>query len=113
MSNAKKFEELLRSDKALQDKLSAAMDAFVGDKANEAEVFDAVIAPLAASMDLPITFEEVKRLAMGGVELDDNELDAVAGGGTCFIIGGSDDVSADCALGGCTCAWLGVTFDAD
>ena len=113
MSNAKKFEELLRSDKTLQDKLTAAMDAFDGNKADEAEVFDAVIAPLAAAVGLPVTIEEIKGLAMDRVELDDNELDAVAGGGTCFIIGGSDDVSADCALGGCTCAWIGVTFDAD
>lgn len=106
--DAEKFEELLRSDKDLQDKLTAAMEAFDGNKADENEVFDAVIAPLAASMDLPITLEEVKGLAM-----DDEEFDAVAGGGICFIIGGSDDASAECAVGGCVCVWIGVTFDAD
>ena len=53
MSNAEKFEELLRSNEELQAKLKAAAEAFEGDMTDEAAVFDAVIAPLATEAGVP------------------------------------------------------------
>jgi len=90
MGNAKKFEELLRSDEALQEKLRAAAEAYTGDASDEQAVFEAVVAPLAEEAGLPFTYEEAQKLASGseGPSLDD--LDAAAGGGGCFIFGGGD-----------------------
>ena len=96
MSNVEKFEELLRSDEALQEKLRAAIDVYEGDKSDERAVFDAVIAPLAAEAGLPLSHDEWKslaELAREGVELSDEELEAVAGGGwvaNCSVVGSSD-----------------------
>ncbi len=110
MSNVEKFEELLRSDDALQKKLATAVEAFTGDKGDEKSVFEAAVAPIAAEAGLPITFEEVVE-ASTNRELDDSELDAVAGGdGFCFIIGGTTDVEAKCdSMTGQACAYIGVT----
>ena len=80
MSNIKKFEELLRSDEALQAKLLAATEAFEGDKRDERALFDAVIAPLAAEAGLPFTYDEAREFVTEEFDLNENELAAVAGG---------------------------------
>lgn len=85
--NASKFEKLLREDEALQAKMEAAFKAFDGDKSDEKAVFDATVAPLAAEAGLPYTFEEAVESTQDR-ELDDGELEAVAGGSWCFVIGG-------------------------
>ena len=68
------------------------------------------MAPIAAELGLPFTFEEVTEAATSR-ELDDAELEAVAGGDSfCFIIGGSDDVAIECdELSGQACAYIGIT----
>jgi hypothetical protein len=78
VENASKFEKLLREDEALQAKMEAALKAFDGDKSDEKAVFDATVAPLAAEAGLPYTFEEAVE-STEARELDDSELDAVAG----------------------------------
>ena len=116
MSNIEKFEELLRTDEDLQAKLRAAQDAFEGDAADESAVFDAIIAPLAASLDLPFTFEELKKYAKDGAEISTGDLDAIAGGSFCFIVGGSEygngtgACSGNEAVGATACYFLGVGF---
>lgn len=124
MSNVEKFQELLRSDEALQERLRTAATAYEGDRADEA-AFDALVAPLAAEVGLPFTFEEAKAYAEEDQEVSLDDVDAVAGGedvpsyelSGCFIIGGSDSVDADgCELdlrkmqyaGGGACAYVGV-----
>lgn len=81
-----------------------------GDKGDERAVFEAVVAPIAAEVGLPFTFEDVVA-ASASRELDDTELDAVAGGDSfCYIIGGSDDVDIECdSLTGQACAYIGIT----
>ena len=77
--NAIKFEKLLREDEALREKMEAAFKAF-----------DATVAPLAAEAGLPYTFEEAVESTQAR-ELSDGELEAVAGGSWCIIIGGGHD----------------------
>ena len=90
MSNINQFEEMLRSDETLQAKLAEAEKAFAGDKADEKAFFDAVIAPLAAEVGLPFTFEDMSEL-FDSRALNDAELEAVAGGDdTCYTVGGED-----------------------
>ena len=121
MSNVTKFEELLRSDETLQAKLSVATEAFVGDKADERAVFDAVIAPLAEEAGLSFTYDDAVAFAKAGSEIDEAELDAVAGGSedkfgaaesVCFIAGGgfSADGCSDEKWGVGACAGLGIGF---
>ena len=75
--NAIKFIELLTSDSEIQEKLRDATAAYDGPK-GEREVFDAVVAPIAAQAGLPFTFEEGVQYVSSERELNDAELDAVA-----------------------------------
>ena len=88
--NVGKFEKLLREDEALQAKMKAALKAFDGDGGDEKAVFDATVAPLASEAGLPYTFEEAVE-STHARELDGDELEAVAGGSYCFIIGVGHD----------------------
>ena len=119
MSNVEKFEELLRSDEALQEKMRAATAAFEGDKADEAAVFDAVVAPLAAEASLPFTLAEARARALDGAHIADDELDALAAGkrdrygkaeAACLIVGVglTADACATAASGVGACAYFGV-----
>ena len=81
LENVGKFEDLLRTDEALQAKLCEAREAFGAEGADERAIFETLIAPLAAEAGLPFTFEEGKGFVVEGTELSDEELDAVSGGG--------------------------------
>ncbi len=113
--NAIKFIELLTSDSEIQAKLRDATAAYDGPK-GEREVFDAVVAPIAAQAGLPFTFEEGVAASGVGRDLSEEELDAVAGGGgACWIIGVSDEPDAwacDDPMGGtgAACVYAGVTL---
>lgn len=98
MSNVKKFEELLRSDESLQEKVRAAIDAYEGDMQDGSAIFAAVVAPLAAEAGLPFTVDEAREFAQGDREISLDEVDAAAGGdGMCigFGFGGLDTMDAD------------------
>lgn len=89
--------------------MRTAAEAFKGDRADECEVFDAVIAPLANEMGLPFSYEEGKAFVTDGTELSDEALDAVAGGG-CFIVGYDEDIDAcmEESFGMTACSFIGV-----
>lgn len=113
MSNVERFEELLRSDEALQEKMRSATEAYEGDKADECAVFEAVVVPLAAEVGLPFTFEEAKGVVAESEELDLDDLDEVAGGVSfCLAVGGSGGTSTDAcdytAAGANACQYVGV-----
>lgn len=81
LENVARFEELLRSDETLQAKLREAKETFDAEGADERAIFDALIAPLADEAGLPFTYEEGKSFMVDGIELSEEELDAVSGGG--------------------------------
>lgn len=115
LENVSKFEDLLKEGGDIQAKLQELTAAFDGDKSDVKAVFEATVGKLAEELGLPFTFEEGAEAASEGVELSDDELDAVAGGGFCFLIGGSDGPEAECEHGvadceGHACVWAGVSF---
>ena len=114
MSNVQKFEELLRSDEALQAKMRELAAAYDGDEGDERAFFEAVMAPLAKEAGLPFTFEEGTQFVLSGRVLDDAELDAVAGGSGCWLIGGNNgpdpDACSEEVYGANACAYVGVSF---
>ena len=80
------------------------------DKIDGEALFEATVASAAAEVGLPFTYEEFKEQA-NGRELDDAELEAVAGGGgECALIGFTDDAECECSKSGQVCAFLGITF---
>ncbi len=109
LENVAKFEELLRTDETIKAKMDELFSAWEGDKTNDEAAFEAVVAPVAAEAGLPFTYEELKEGA-DGADVDDDQLEAVAGGGFCFILGGTNGREVECSEGGRACAYIGVTM---
>lgn len=113
--NARMFEDLLKSDDTLQSKFRSATESYEGSPKDEHALFDTVIAPLAQEAGLPFTLEELKEYAASGRELNDEELAAVAGGGSyCYIIGGGEgDGTWACTTwdnGAGACDYVGISL---
>lgn len=83
----KKFEELLKTDAAFQEKLKAAMENYKGEKTEQA-VFEDVLLPLAKEYGITATLAEVKEyinnVSGEDRELSEDEVNQVAGGGKDF-----------------------------
>jgi len=110
LENVERFEKLLREDEDLQAQVSAASKAYEGEITDEA-AFEALIAPVAAGVGLPFTLEEAREFVQRGRELSETELEAVAGGGVCYVIGGSTKPEAnieDNHIDGGACAYVGI-----
>ena len=105
LDNLIKFEELLRTDDALQGKIKAAVLSFRGDPRDRRAVYDAIFVPLAAEVGLPHTYDDVLEfLSRQSRELEDEELAKVAGGlqsvfGT-MLAPGMGDTALAAFLGG-------------
>ena len=114
IENVSKFGALIREDKELQAKLKAAAEAYAGDRKDEAAFFEATLGKVANEAGIPFTLAEAYECesASGGRELDDAELDKVAGGeGTCIVVGLSDGPEAEDNYGQYyACIWFGVSF---
>ncbi len=108
--NIQRFEELLRGSGELQAELGELVKSYEGDRDDPKEVFDATLGKVAGGVGLAFTYDEVLASIALARELDDAELDTITGGGGfCFIIGGSDDVEAECDQDeGHACAYIGV-----
>ena len=92
-----KFRKLLLTDEDFRSKLKDAMEAYTGEKTEEA-VFQNVVIPFAASYGITATYDEFKdyleHLNSEDTEMDKDEIAQVAGGkhyglGTelCYYIG--------------------------
>ena len=81
--DAERFMELLKTDKALQDKLAAAAESYAGDKTQE-DVFQNVTLPVAEEAGFHFTFDELREYLLQQKDsvqtLDLDEMDQVAGG---------------------------------
>lgn len=95
----KKFEELMKTDAAFQEKLKNALVSYNGEQTEEA-VFKEVLAPIAKDYGINADFEEVKAY-IGGIgtnrstELSLEEMAQVAGGAKVDGVG-----AAACYKGG-------------
>ena len=93
----KKFEELLKTDTAFQEKLKAAMASYSGEQTDQA-VFEAILVPLAKEYGIYASFEEYKEyvdsISNEDRELSIDEANQVAGGGK--------------GLGATACLYVGV-----
>lgn len=108
--NIRKLEELLKEDEAVQARLDELAQAYDGDSDDEKALFEATYAALAKEVGLPFTADDVAKAMAEGRELDDAELDAVAGGGgLCYFIGGTDKPEVECEAMGYACAYVGLT----
>ena len=111
--NIRKFEEIIQKDSSIQERIRSASEAYVhmGKTADERAFFDEVIAPIAADCGVPFTYDEVVDVKDNMGELDESELEAVAGGkwAMCIFLGFSSDVSAEANRDEChACAYVGV-----
>ena len=79
----KKFEELMKTDTAFQEKLKAVMENYTGERTEQA-VFEGVLLPLAKEYGITATLEEVKEyinnVSGQDRELSEDEVNQVAGG---------------------------------
>ena len=105
--NIKAFFEALSQDEALQKALKEKELAYTGAKDDRETIVETIVIPVAKAAGYDFTLEELKEFEKGmrpEGELDENELESVAGGvevwgacvvvgvgygTTCFIVGGS------------------------
>ncbi|SFG13340.1 Nitrogen fixation protein of unknown function [Desulfotomaculum arcticum] len=109
--NIKKFYEAVAADEGLRTKLNDLNKQYQGeamDEEKKAALVEKLILPIAAEMGLDFTLEELRQYVedMGQAnvnrELDNNELDAVAGGaiGACLLVGVQVGMIGFCAGAG-------------
>ena len=95
--DVQKFTELLKSDEALQEKMKAAAENYEGEQTVDA-IFNSLIVPAAEESGLHFTVDDFREYVNQEVEkvreLNQDEMDQIAGGGglglgatACFVIG--------------------------
>ena len=77
----RKFEELIKTDVQVQDKLKKALENYTGEHTEEA-IFNNVLIPAAAEYGITAAFEDYKEYveSLNNEELSKDELTQVAGG---------------------------------
>ena len=106
--NIKAFFEALSQDEALQKALKEKELAYTGAKDDRETIVETIVIPVAKAAGYDFTLEELKEFEKGmrpEGELDESELEAVAGGvedwGLCILAG----------IGwGTMCAVIGITI---
>ena len=107
MENVKKFYEALKSDEALRGR-AEALDAKYGGTSPDEAALTADLITFAKSEGYDFTAEELEAYANAPKHIDDDELEAVAGGASdtkacaCFAGGGGkrEGVTCACVFGG-------------
>jgi len=96
-----RFEELLKTDEKLRNRLKEALCSYDGDQTEE-EVFNSVLAPIAAEYDIFATFDEFKTYIDGisNQELNAAEISQITGGKRYKGVGGSLCYAVGVGIGG-------------
>lgn len=120
ITDIRKFEELMKTDAGIQDKLRIAAEEFQGDMSDEKAVFEGILLPVAEESGLSASYEEfqeyMKSLTEGtDGELSQDELSQVAGGknsgyGLCFAVGAGDLFGESGLSRYCQAVGAGVCF---
>ncbi len=93
--NVKAFFEALSKDEALQQALKEKEVAYTGSKEDREAIIEGILIPVAKEAGYTFTMEELEEFEKDMCtdrELDEDELEAIAGGvyASCIIIGISD-----------------------
>ena len=109
IENVKAFYEALEKDAELQAKVDAADAAYAGDAKDKAAAAAAILLPIAKEAGFDFTAEELlgfENAAVSEGEFTEDELEAVAGGGWCLILGfGERDCKTICKYVGVGLPW--------
>lgn len=121
-----KFEELVKNDAGIQEKLVAAAESFQGDAEDMKAIFESILLPVAKDAGFSATYEEFEEyITAKGIpvegELSEDELAQIAGGkgaglgaGGCLGIGlgigGGGAGDSLRPVNGGLCALLGIGY---
>lgn len=80
LDKIQRFKQMVHSNPTLRLRLHRAVLEHEGLNLSDRALFDAVLAPIARKAGINLTYEEAEAELRNNRELDDDELDAVAGG---------------------------------
>ena len=105
----KAFYEEVAKNGALQKKIAAADAAYNGDTGDKKAAVEAIVLPIAKEAGFDFTAEEMleaETAVNSEGEFTEDELEAVAGGGWCLILGfGERDCKTICKYVGVGLPW--------
>ena len=113
----RKFEELIKTDVQVQEKLKKALENYTGEHTEEA-IFNNVLIPAAEEYGITAAFEDYKEYveSLNNEELSKDELTQVAGGKlegigvgymTCRVVGLGGGINGT-SKGGSACVIIGA-----
>ena len=110
LENVKAFYKELEANQELQKKIAAADAAYNGDTEDKKAAVEAIILPIAKEVGFDFTAEELISFKPSAqnedCEFTEDELEAVAGGGWCLILGfGERDCKTICKYVGVGLPW--------
>ena len=105
----KAFYKELEANEELQKKIAAADAAYNGDTGDKKAAVEAIVLPIAKEAGFDFTAEEMleaETAVNSEGEFTEDELEAVAGGGWCLILGfGERDCKTICKYVGVGLPW--------
>ena len=109
IENVKAFYKKLEAKEELQKKIAAADAAYNGDTGDKKAAVEAIVLPIAKEAGFDFTAEEMleaETAVNSEGEFTEDELEAVAGGGWCLILGfGERDCKTICKYVGVGLPW--------
>ncbi len=111
-TNVADFVEMMKNDKALQDKIREASKDYAGEYKDE-DVWNNVLGKIVEEEGFSFTFDDYKKYMDKNSELSEDELKNIAGGewGYCLIVGGTSGKVAEAKYHGIgACYYVGIGF---
>ena len=87
--NVKKFFDEVSKKEELQKQLASASEKSNAEMANIVKAHAEAVVAIAKACGFDFSVDELLASGEGDKKLDVNELDAVAGGGYCVVVGGN------------------------